>query len=368
MKTNKTTKKTPNVDENQKIELTEAQIQEFSKYVDKWNDIGMKTGPCDFEKAKQAAKAAYKAAGLAEPTEFFHFTDPLTAAIGSVLAQMYLDKEMKGNEYVPEETGNYYVGAVNSAVKQLKPQLPKDAKLCFDIKSKEFWSHVHDEFYNQIYGNQESWLMFHDFFINHCDIRIKSAEKLEALIDMANYCGWWSPLEGMCVFQDRFMELHRDDQGRLHNLNGPAIKYAGDGFSDVYAVHNVKVTKEIIEGKFTANDIENEKNAEIRRIMIDIFGAQRYLLETKMEKVHEDKFGILYKKDIPGDESIMIVEVINSTPEPDGTFKHYHLRVDPNAYGGLKTAQAAVASTWRKKGTSELVFANPEDYDPEIET
>jgi hypothetical protein len=43
----------------------------------------------------------------------------------------------------------------------------------------------------------------------------------------------------------------------------------------------------------------------------------------------------------------MMVKVVNSTQEPDGTFKDYFIRVDPNAYGGLKTARQAIASTWR---------------------
>ena len=65
----------------------------------------------------------------------------------------------------------------------------------------------------------------------------------------------------------------------------------------------------------------------------------------------------------------MMVKVVNSTIEPDGTYKDYFIRVSPNAYGGLKTARAAVASTWRNNDAERsLVFKNPEDYNPDIET
>jgi len=66
-----------------------------------------------------------------------------------------------------------------------------------------------------------------------------------------------------------------------------------------------------------------------------------------------------------------MVEVTNSTAEPDGSFRHYMLRVDPNAYGGraARECQAAIASTWRdKRDRSKLFFARPDDYVLEIET
>jgi hypothetical protein len=48
-------------------------------------------------------------------------------------------------------------------------------------------------------------------------------------------------------------------------------------------------------------------------------------------------------------EPVVFVDLLNGTPEPDGTVKRYLLRVDPSAYGGeaSRYVQAAVASTWR---------------------
>ena len=42
------------------------------------------------------------------------------------------------------------------------------------------------------------------------------------------------------------------------------------------------------------------------------------------------------------DESIVMVEVVNSSPEPDGTFNVYFLRVPPSTL----TAKAGVAWTF----------------------
>lgn len=75
--------------------------------------------------------------------------------------------------------------------------------------------------------------------------------------------------------------------------------------------------------------------------MIDRYGATRYLRESGAEEIHRDQFGILYSKDF-GADSLSMVEVINSTPEPDGSFKHYFLSVPPD----LRTAHEAVAWTF----------------------
>ena len=105
----------------------------------------------------------------------------------------------------------------------------------------------------------------------------------------------------------------------------------------------------------TVKHIETETNAEMRRVMMERFGEARYLQESGAIEVHRDDFGTLYRKDIPGDEPLVMVKVVNSTPEPDGHFKDYFLRVPPN----MERARQAVAWTFNKE---EM------EYAPEVET
>jgi hypothetical protein len=72
---------------------------------------------------------------------------------------------------------------------------------------------------------------------------------------------------------------------------------------------------------------------------------------------------------VPGVEPIIMVDLLNSTPEPDGSVKRYLLRVDPNAYGGeaSRDCLAAVASTWRMPDGA-LAFKRPSDYSPIFES
>ncbi len=101
--------------------------------------------------------------------------------------------------------------------------------------------------------------------------------------------------------------------------------------------------------------IETEQNVEIRRVMLGQYGQSRYLLDSGARPIHADKYGTLYRKEMVNDEPIVMVKVINSTPEPDGSQKDYFLRVPSD----MQTAHEAVAWTFNvTKG----------EYRPEVET
>ena len=67
---------------------------------------------------------------------------------------------------------------------------------------------------------------------------------------------------------------------------------------------------------------------------------------------------------------IVLLDVLNSTPEPDGSVKRYVIPVEPEAYGGRASREvlAAAASTWRRPSDMSLYFAKPEDYRPIAES
>lgn len=71
--------------------------------------------------------------------------------------------------------------------------------------------------------------------------------------------------------------------------------------------------------------------------------------------VHRDEWGELYRADMPNEEPLVMVRVINSTPEPDGSFRKHWLRVPPT----MHRAREAVAWTFQKA---------EQDYAPAVET
>ena len=158
------------------------------------------------------------------------------------------------------------------------------------------------------------------------------------------------------VFVCRQPILHSvDERWRIHNESEAAMKYA-DGFA-VYAWHGVLVDEDVITApeQITVEKIETMRNIEVRRVLIERYGLTRYLQDSGAKVIHEDDFGTLYRKQIAGDEDLVMVKVVNSTAEPDGTFRDYFLRVPPS----ISRAKEAVAWTF---GLAE------EDYSPDFES
>jgi len=214
-----------------------------------------------------------------------------------------------------------------------------------------------------------------DYFNEVCGIAID-----RNYLDAAESCGFYWTLDSVCFASERPSEILRDDRGRLHNDVGMAIRYpSGWG---LYRVHGVEVPRDVIEDRssITVARIASERNAEVRRVMIELYGSARYLIDSGAKVIARDPVGILYRKDVPDDEPIVMVRVLNSTPEPDGVmtreeaiaifgdaaraaveassdtlWKEYFIRVPLTT----KTAHEAVAWT----------FGLPkEDYHPALES
>jgi hypothetical protein len=180
-------------------------------------------------------------------------------------------------------------------------------------------------------------------------------ERLEGLAEVARHAGWWWPYEKGVVICERPVALHRDEAGRLDRSDGPALAYP-DGFA-LYAWRGMPVPAAFLDelSSLTPERIRAETNAELRRVMLEHYGYDRYLADSRAEPVHRDETGILWRISLPDDEDILTVEVVNSTPEPDGTSRTYWLRVPPTT----RTAKQGVAWTFGLEA---------EAYEPERQT
>ncbi|MBE1537885.1 DUF6745 domain-containing protein [Actinomadura algeriensis] len=178
---------------------------------------------------------------------------------------------------------------------------------------------------------------------------------LSGLAEVARNASWWWPYERLAICCERPTELYRDEPGRLHRGDGPALAYP-DGFA-LHAWRGMPIPPDFVASltDLTADRILHEDNAELRRVMLEIFGYDRYLADTGAKPVHQDETGVLWSIDLPDDEPVVMVEVVNSTPEPDGTYRTYYLRVPP----ATRTAREGVAWTF---GVAEA------DYHPEKQT
>lgn len=199
------------------------------------------------------------------------------------------------------------------------------------------------------------------------------SEQIDLLIAWTRCAHGMFAFENACLVVERPTFLHLDGQGRLHSDTGPAVGYA-DGYS-IYGWHGVSLQSDqswIIDhrDRISVEKVDSTLNLEIKRIMLERFGIERYLLDGHAGLIHADEFGRLYQKTLKATAmKITMVQVMNQTPEPDGSVKSYFLEVHPelrplNGPGELGepqrlTARNAVASTFGLRG---------EEFWPLVET
>lgn len=154
--------------------------------------------------------------------------------------------------------------------------------------------------------------------------------------------------EALCFACDKATKIELDERRRPHHMQEAAMEFA-DGFK-AFAIEGVAIDRHVLEhpDQITPEMINSARNVEVRRIMMQIYGMDRFLQNGHAKLVSQDECGELYCVDIPAalagprGEPLVFVRVKNSTPEPDGTYKHYILRVPPR----MQTAREAVAWTF----------------------
>lgn len=314
-----------------KIEsLTKEQEAKFPEYVEKWTNIGLSTDNSRCHDVRDELEKIYKEGGLECPKVIIHLDSPLAAnyLINIIVAT---------GEYDIEDPAKMTMEALKThAHKVCKTLTSYNAEACYG---------QHDA----------SWLAFYSFFKNECGLEV--CNRLEGYYTIAEKIGWFFPAEEFVIVTKKPCFISRDEQGRLHNETDYAIKYEDGKECSFCAFHGVRVDDYVIFNpeQITVSDIENETNAEVRRVKITKYGQDRYLMDSNSKLIHEDDWGMLYKKDLGEDEPLVMVKVVNSTPEADGSFKDYFIRVRPD----VKTAKEAVASTF---------LLNEDEYEPIFES
>jgi hypothetical protein len=182
--------------------------------------------------------------------------------------------------------------------------------------------------------------------------------------------GFWSLYKTAIVLFPRPRLRVREERGQqvLHSLLGPAVQFPDDLTSNQYWIRGVRVPEFAVmhPERITRAHIRAVRSPAVRRTLIDQYGLLKWGLERGYKQVdHNDSFGAtLYARGGNPTRWGMggltlrecIVELVNSTPEPDGTHQHFARRVP----GTMQTAHEAVAWTFG--------FTQPQDYHPAVQT
>jgi hypothetical protein len=177
--------------------------------------------------------------------------------------------------------------------------------------------------------------------------------ELAALVAAARSVGGWWPLDGIAVLSDRATERHLDRWGRLHALHGPALAFA-DGHL-VHALSGVPVPVDLLEDDARlVQRILDQPNAEVRRVAIERYGWDRFLVDAAFVPVggaqpdpgNPGRFLRLY--DVPDEAArewnwefgrpVRFLVVTNASPDRDGTRRTFGLPVPANCPDALTAA------------------------------
>ena len=150
------------------------------------------------------------------------------------------------------------------------------------------------------------------------------------------------------------IKVHLDGAGRIHREDGPAVVYQNNECA--HYLHGVFLPENwyYVRETTSAMDILSLTNLELRRTLIERMGMDRFLEETNAELRSSDDYGSLYtiRRNMhlfglwsQGDELVVLVRLLNSTPEPgtDDVFREYLVQVPPE----MQTPRQAVAWSFR---------------------
>jgi hypothetical protein len=136
------------------------------------------------------------------------------------------------------------------------------------------------------------------FFREVCGLELEGDlwERGRAYEQTAESACWWWPHKDFVIVSERPAVIHREQVGprgvgshRLHCEDGPAIAFP-DGWA-IYAYHGVVVPEKVImhPEDITAEELLAEENAEVRRVMIERMGFERFCSRAKMKVIHTDR-------------------------------------------------------------------------------
>jgi len=175
-----------------------------------------------------------------------------------------------------------------------------------------------------------SWVAFYDAFR---ELGVVKNEKFNEFVKLIE-CNFFT----MIQFDDTVIVvklpnvIKRDSSNRLHCESGPAVVFGNNSYK-CYYYHGIEVDERIIEHPetITVDEIRKEKNAEHRRVLMEIYGHERFIKDSKAKAIRSEKpWGELFEIDPKdGNEKIYYLSFLNSTPEKDGSFRKYFHRISP---------------------------------------
>jgi Domain of unknown function (DUF6745) len=345
--------------------LSDAQRSELAVFGARWDALRRATPPPDYTAAAAGVRKAYAAAGLDPPNSIVWEQGPLDLlatwakrrqAAGDNVRELLVDAVRRSAEQATDRALSLNVRVVLAGITGLSRvadfcvgideavlRLSMRTLPSLRIRLADFFPRRRrtPSFAAASFSLLSApWLGMMECLHDVCGLT-RHAEPLAGLWEIARHASWMVPHARVCWLMERPQLIRTDANGRLHAADGPAVRY-GDGCK-VYAWKGILLPAHLIEqrDRIDVRGIEMVTDPHIRRCMIDIMTPQRFVERGGAYRVAEDETGVLWRQRWRW-EAWAAVEVINGTPEPDGTYKRYFLQVPPT----VRTPREGVAWTY----------------------
>jgi len=137
-----------------------------------------------------------------------------------------------------------------------------------------------NNYWNYFWGAQDAyWIAFYKF-CNEIDVQYSDKDKhiLDLWGDVAESCMWWWAYEGVCFVCDRPQEIHKLQDGRLHNDSDMAVRFR-DGWG-IYAIEGRDAPEWLVTtpaDEIAMDQWVNEENVTIRLQIEQKVGQEKVL-------------------------------------------------------------------------------------------
>ena len=347
------------------IDFTPEVKARFKAHADKWIAKAMSTEPADREKIVRGVKGMYAAAKLKEPRVVIVPSPLVMAQAYGIAAGVWWIRKNPGKVFATIDATR----AVTSAATDAATRAATDAvtyavtdaatyavtsaatdDATYDATrdaTRAATSDVTDIYtifangnndiasffksnakrWSNVYQGGNMWASYICYLTSFRDLgylNLKEYEVLKHYEDAAEG-GFRVMHEEFCLVCDTPEILKKDENNQAHCDDGPSHRWR-DGWS-LYHIHGVRVTAQIVmrPETLTVEQINNEENAEVKRIMIDRFGAQKYLTAINAKPIHADVWHGLMRGLYQVDDLKYLFGSDNSTG------RTYVMAVDPDS-------------------------------------
>ena len=330
--------------------LTPGQATRLGETYQEWLAVGRSCEPLDRAEVCQIVNEFYSCIGKPKPAVMFFGSPAMCIVAWGVLRRIstqlggQLGDQLRDQlrDQLGDQLGDQLWGQLGD---QLGDQLGGQLR---DQLGVQLWGQLSNYFGGQHWC---SWAVFYSFC---AEIGVKypgdAQTKLDLWLRQSRGMHWWFPYSRIVLVSERHVELNLDDRGRLHSGDRMACRYS-DGWG-VYAWHGTRMPAQYYDQPVTTVAILAERNAEVRRALIERYGQDRFMLDSgaRVIDADPDHGAELLAIDLPEDPDGRMVALKLRCPSTSAV---YVVRVPPE----MTHARAALAWSYGMGKPEEYVLA-----------